>query len=111
DLSAVSFRHSDLSHAVFVDCDLTSALFEGAFISRTRFENNNELHMAKFGDLSRLHSLWAGKTLLEEPDKIRAWIADRTGVPETQGEACPTALQIAHLFGKFISPLGQPRRD
>ncbi len=110
DLSSLSFRHSDLSHAVFHSCDLRGAQFEGAFLSRTRFEADNQLQDAHFGDLSRVNSLLVGKRLLEEPAQIRKWIAESTGRPEAPGEPCATALQMAHLFGKFITPLGEPKR-
>jgi uncharacterized protein YjbI with pentapeptide repeats len=111
DLSSVSFRSSDLSHAVFTDCDLRAARFEGAFLNRTRFEGRNELENAKFGDLSRVQSVMVGRKLHDDPDEIRAWIVETTGAPEAPGELCPTALQVARMFGKYITPLGEPRRD
>jgi hypothetical protein len=111
DLSSVSFRSSDLSHAVFINCDLRGAHFEGAFLNRTRFDGPNEMQGAQFGDLSRVQSVWIGKRLLEDSDKIRSWVAEATGRPEAPGEPCPTALQVAHLFGKYITPLGAGRRD
>ena len=110
DLSGLSFRHSDLSHATFQNCDLRGAHFEGAFIGRTRFEGDNQLQDAQFGDLSRVQSILVGKRLLEDPVPIRKWVADSTGAPVPLGEPCPTALQMEHLFGKFITPLGEPRR-
>lgn len=111
DLSAVSFRHADLSHAVFQDCDLRGCRFEGAFLNRTTFEGDSQLQAAEFGDLSRVQSVWAGKKLIEDPTLLREWIGRVSGKPQAPGEACPTALQLAHLFGKFITPLGQPKRD
>jgi hypothetical protein len=111
DLSSVSFRGSDLSHVVFKDCNLRGARFEGAFLNRTRFEGSIELEGAQFGDLSRVQSVVVGRKLLDDPDKIRAWIAEATGAPEAPGEPCPTALQVARIFGKYITPLGEPRRD
>jgi len=111
DLSSVSFRRADLSHATFSDCDLTGARFEGSFLSQTRFEGNDRLLDAQFGDLSRIDSIWVGRKLLDAPDQIRAWIAEATGRAEAPGEPCPTALQVARLFRKFITPLGQARRD
>lgn len=110
DLSGMSFRRSDLSYAVFEDCDLRSVHFEGAVLNHTRFEGNNQLQDAGFGDLSRVHSLWTRNKILEDPVQIREWIARMTGRPSGQKEACPTALQFLHLFGKFITPLGEPRR-
>jgi hypothetical protein len=111
DLAAVSFRRSDLSHATFNNCDLRGAQFQGAFLHRTRFDGQNQMRGAQFGDITRVQSVWVGRRFLEEPDKIRAWISEATGSPEAPGVPCPTALQMAHLFGKYITPLGQPRRD
>jgi hypothetical protein len=111
DLSSVSFRGSDLSHAVFVDCDLKGAHFEGAFLDRTRFEGTNDFEGAHFGDLSRVQSVGVGRKFLDEPATIRDWIAQATGAPEAPGEPCPTALQMVHMFRKYITPLGEPRRD
>ena len=65
DLSGVSFRGSDLSHAVFRNCDLQRVHFEGAVLNRTRFDNN-ELQDARFGDLSRVQSLWHRNKLVED---------------------------------------------
>jgi uncharacterized protein YjbI with pentapeptide repeats len=111
DLSALSFRGSDLSHAVFSGCDLGGAQFEGAFLNRTQFEGQNHMRGAQFGDLVRVQSIWAGKRLLEDPAEIRSWVGEMTGVPQGAGEPCPTALQVEHLFRKYITPLGEPRRD
>lgn len=111
DLSEVSFRRADLSHAMFEDCDLRSTHFEGAFMNRTYFTARNDMQGAVFGDLSRVESVWVGKHLIEDPAKIRQWIAKTTHTPSTLKEPCPTALQIRHLFGKFITPLGNARRD
>lgn len=110
DLSGVSFRHSDLSHALFLDCDLRETRFEGAFFNCTRFKGKNQLQDAQFGDLSRIQSLLVEKKFLEEPSHIHKWISESTGSPEAPGEPCPTALQLVRLFGKFITPLGQPKR-
>ncbi|RJO66806.1 MAG: hypothetical protein C4523_11225 [Myxococcales bacterium] len=111
DLSGISFRRADLSHAVFQDCDLRNAHFEGAFLNQTKFEGDNKLEGADFGDCSRVESVWAGRRLIEDPSQIGEWISRVSERPLVPGDPCPTALQIAHLFGKFITPLGEPRRD
>ncbi len=110
DLSSLSFRHSDLSYAVFKDCNLEGARFQGAFMERTRFDGKNELRGAEFGDMSRIQSVLAGRRFVDDPKDIRAWVAKATGSPAASGEPCPTALQVSHMFGKFITPLGEPRR-
>ena len=111
DLSGVSFRQADLSNAAFDDCDLQGARFEGAFLSRTRFGGTNLLQDAHFGDLGRVQSLWIGKKLIEDPEQLRDWVAKNTGKPLSIVKPCPSALQLAHLFGKFITPLGLAKRD
>lgn len=111
DLSGLSFRQADLSHTVFEDCDLRSAYFEGAFLERTRFIGKNELQGAIFGNLSRIESVWTGSRLIEDIAGIREWVSKITLTPSIFKEPCPTALQICYLFGKFITPLGDARRD
>lgn len=111
DLSGLSFRRADLSHAVFEDCDLRSVHFEGAFLDMTRFAGKNDMEKAMFGDLSRVESVWVGNRLIEDSAKIRDWVETATRTPSSRKESCPTALQMRHLFGKFITPLGDPRRD
>jgi hypothetical protein len=111
DLAGASFRHADLSHTEFRDCDLQGALFEGAFLHRTRFEGENRLQKAQFGDLTRVQSVFAGRRLLEDVARIREWVDASTGQPTLVTEPCPTALQVRHLFGKFVTPLGTAKRD
>jgi hypothetical protein len=111
DLSDVSFRNSDLSNVTFQDCDLRRARFEGAFLNRTRFEGNNALEGAQFGDLGRAESIFVGQKILMEPADIKTWVGKVTGRHQPPGEPCPTALQVNHIFSKFVTPLGSPRRD
>jgi len=111
DLSGLSFRRADLSAAAFENCDLRATHFEGAFLDRTHFIDKNDLKGAMFGDLSRVESVWVGSHLVADPSKIREWVTGATRIPIPVKEPCPTALQIRHLFGKFITPLGDARRD
>lgn len=111
DLSGVSFRRADLSHVTFRRCDLREAQFEGARLYRTGFDEASTLTGAQFGDRARVESVWVGKHLLETPEELRVWAQEVTGVPDPGGEACGTAQQFLHLFGKYVSPLGEPRRD
>ena len=111
DLSGISFRNGNLSNSSFVYCDLKGALFEGANIDRTRFEGSNNFQEAKFGDLSRVQSIWSGGGLIEDFGRIQKWIAKETGRAIIKNDPCPTALQIRSLFGKFVTPLGEPKRD
>ena len=111
DLSGVSFRQADLSHTSFEDCDLRGAKFEGAFMNRTRFLGRIDLEGADFGDLMRVQSFCVEKRFLDSDAKIRDWVEKATGRPRSINQPCPTALQITHLFGKFVTPMGTPRRD
>ena len=111
DLSGVSFRQTDLSHTSFKDCDLRGAKFEGAFMNRTKFWGSINLQDADFGDLLRVRSLYVAKRFLDSDAAIRDWVEKVTGRPRSINQPCPTALQIAHLFGKFVTPIGTPRRS
>jgi hypothetical protein len=111
NLSDVSFRNSILSGVTFQDCDLRGAGFEGAFFNRSRFEGSNKLEGAHFGDLGRAVSIFVGRQILEEPSDIRAWVEKVTGRVQPPTEPCPTAQQVFHLFSRFVTPLGTPRRD
>lgn len=111
DLSGMSFRGADLSNTVFNDCDLTSARLEGTFLKQTRFEGENRLQDAHFGDLARVYSVWWKGRLVEDSAKLRDWVGRSTGRALPSTEPCAAGLQILQLFGKFITPLGTPRRD
>lgn len=87
------------------------ARFEGAFLRRTRYEGTNNLEGAHFGDLGRAELIFVGQQSLDDPDKIKAWVTNVTGQPGPVGELCQTGLQLLHMFGKFVTPLGSPRRD
>jgi len=111
DLSGISFRHTDLSNALFRNCDLTDALFEGAYLSRTRFEKDNDLRRANFGDQTRIQSIFAGRKFVDATQALSEWVFDVTGSTEVPSASCPTALQVQRIFGKFVTPLGAPRRN
>lgn len=111
DLSGVSFRQTDLSHTSFENCNLRNAKFEGAFMNRTKFLGRTDLEGADFGDLTRVQSFYAAKLFLDSDAKIRDWVEEKTGRQRPINQPCPAALQIAHLFGKFVTPIGAPRRD
>jgi uncharacterized protein YjbI with pentapeptide repeats len=68
----VSFRQADLSFATFQECDLRGALFEGSFFNRTVFAGENQLQGAKFGDLSRLQSVFVGNGFSSHPSISRS---------------------------------------
>lgn len=111
DLGGFSFRNANLSRTRFRNCDLRRAMFEGAILQETRFEEGNQLDNAEFGDLTRVRSLYEGRRRLETHEQITDWLERVTGVPARREEPCPAALQLRHLFGKYVKPLGEPRRD
>ena len=111
DLSGVSFRQTDLSNTRFKNCDLRGAKFEGAFINRTQFLGRTDLEGADFGDLMRVQSLYIEKHFHDNDAEIRDWVEKSTGRRRPINQPCPTALQITHLFRKFVTPMGYPRRD
>src|SRR5207249_2633172 len=84
-------------------------LFDNASLNRTAFEKCN-LRDARF-DNCRIRSVLVEGKLLEGRAEIRDWFGDQTGRVEPPTDPCPTALQFQHLFGKFITPLGEARRD
>ena len=74
-------------------------------------QGDTQLQGANFGDLGRIESVLAGRKFYQEPTEISDWIALVTGQPKSTEEPCSTALQIRHLFRKFIRPQGEARRD
>lgn len=110
DLIGVSFRRSDLSYTVFEKCDLNRALFEGAYFNSTRFDNATTLENAEIGNLAGVVSVIVANRLEADPERVAEWFARATGQPPLQQAPCPTALQLTRLFGKFVSPLGSPKR-
>ena len=80
-------------------------------MNRTRFLGSTDLEGADFGDLMRVKSLYVAKRFLESDGEIREWVEKATGRLRPTNQPCPTALQIAHIFGKFVTPMGTPRRD
>ena len=108
DLAELSFRGSDLTNAIFERCDLRGSVFQGTHLSRTTFRDCD----LQGADLrrSRVQSIVAGQRMLSDVNRIHEWFAENSGVRD-QGGRCPTAQQLVHLFGKYVTPLGEPKRD
>jgi len=111
NLSKLSFRNSDLSFCVFDGCDLRETHFENAVMVATKFENRIQLEGAHFGNLSRIQSINYNKRNIEEFEKLREWLEEATGHIEPLQDPCPTALQVQHIFRRFITPLGENRQS
>ena len=109
DLSKRSFRGSDLTYAIFDGCDLTDSAFEGANFNHTAFRDCI-LRGAEMGR-GRAQSVFIGNRLEDNSERIQEWFSKESGIVRTGGGGCPTAQQLMHLFGKFVTPLGSPKKD
>jgi len=72
---------------------------------------STDLEGADFGDLTRVQSFYVGRRFFDNDTQIREWTEEVTGRPRPINQPCPAALQITHLFGKYVTPMGTPRRD
>ncbi len=113
DLSGVSFRGTDLSDAVFEACSLAGATLEDATLSNTNFQAipDGGLLGTRFGDLTRFHSVFMNGRRLDTPSQMMAFLTTSTGEKHAVVEPCAAALQLRHLFNKFVKPDGSGRRD
>jgi Pentapeptide repeats (9 copies) len=112
-LGGVSFVGCDLTDAQFDSCNLSGANFQEAVLKNTGFVNGRDdfLRDAQFGDLSRFFSIRVDSgRLLDEPATASQWLAAKVGRPLEVVSACQAALQLRHLFGKFVRPNGEYRR-
>lgn len=109
DLSKCSFRGSDLTYATFDGCDLTGSTFDGTYLKHTAFRGDCVLHGADVRG-SRVQSIVIGSRVEDDIERIHEWFHKASGIATGSGR-CPTAQQFMHLFGKFVTPLGSPRRD
>jgi len=111
DLAGMSLRGANLSRVRFRNCDLRRTMFEGAILHETVFDEGNQLDNAQFGDLTRIQSIYERRRRLDTREQIAEWVQRVTGVHETREEPCPAALQLRHLFSKYVTPLGEAKRD
>jgi hypothetical protein len=113
DLNGRSFRGADLTEVTFDGCSLARCSFEESVLRSTRFRNlhSDALRDAEFGNLSRFYSITVdGNRTIGEHAEIRKWLGMRTGKLISSPEPCQVALQVRHLFGKFVEPDGRHRR-
>ncbi len=113
DLSGFSFRGCDLTDVKFEECVLRGASFAGAILNGTTFERiaSDSIREADFGDLGRCHSLRVDRQELVGPSQVRLWLEGVSARTRDTHDPCPTALQLRHLFGKFVRPDGSARRS
>ncbi len=119
DFSDVSFAGCNLDTTEFRACNLRNTEFSGAIISNTGFFDMTSelLEGARFGDMNTVHSIRVdargGTRNLGEPRAASEWLRERVHVTSTDSASelpCPAALQLKHLFSKFVRPDGMSRR-
>jgi len=113
DLRGVSFCGTDLTMAEFRRCILRDVSFDGAVLKNTRFEQitTGALQGARFGEGESFESVIVDGIAIEDYQRFQEWQSRVTGAAAQGASACPTALQVLHLFHKFIHVNGQARRD
>lgn len=114
DLRRVSFRGADLTNTSFSGCDLRESCFDGSIMKNTRFtlENPDGMKGATATDLIHAYSIVVEKgKILQTSAEIQEWFQQRTGNTVKLAEPCGAVRQLRHIFGKFILPSGQGRRD
>ncbi len=113
DLHGVSFRGSDLTDAEFRRCDLRGCTFGGAMLRGTTFNGlePKALEGASIDDMGGFFSIRVERSReITDLEEAGTWFAKRTGNDVSNEEPCPSALQLRHLFGKFVHLDGSPRR-
>lgn len=114
DLNGIDFLGADLSHAVFVDCDLTGAHLN-ARLHKTQFDGEltvASLGRADFGDLGKFESVFVqGEELAREEfiERLTESSAEANQAPIPG--FCPTLEQLFSLVRRFKDPHGKPVRD
>ena len=113
DLSEESLIGSDLTDVIFQNCNLQKTRFDDAILSKTVFssEDPNFLGGADFGQLNRFYSIIAHNRELNEHRAAKRWIDSTTGMARSMVDPCQAAMQLRHLFGKFVHPDGTARRS
>ena len=80
----------------------------GAHFNQTKFDGCT-LQGAEMGR-SRVQSIVIGGRSEDDINRIYEWFSKESGITVSGGR-CPTARQFIHLFGKYVTPLGSPKRD
>jgi hypothetical protein len=113
DASNVSFRHSNLTDTSFLECRFENAAFEGSRLVGTRFDklDSNALRRAQFGGIEHFEYIYVGPRTIDDRDAMKAWLTEQTGLVESHGDPCGTALQLRGMFKKFVHDDGAGRRD
>ena len=112
DLQEVSFAGSDLSFTDLSKCNLQRAKFESARLRDTFLpsKNSEKLTQATF-DKIKFESIRHGaRSSISSYGEFLDWAGEATNVPMERDLPCPSARQLANLFGKFFHPSGEARK-
>lgn len=114
NLGSVSFRGSNLTDVEFVNCELGRASFEECILRNTAFLQMRDGSMAgvQLGDLAQFYSIRVSRGgTLTDRSQVQKWFERQIGTPVAIVAPCPAALQLRHLFNKFVYPNGDVRRS
>lgn len=111
DLSGVSFDGSDLTNTTFDSCDLSRASFDGCLFKGTVFENPVCSSETSFGNFLRFYSASFDGKFTDNVEEVQHIVRELTSEHEFHASPCAAALQLRHLFNKFVTPAGDPRRS
>ena len=114
DLHEVRFVGSDMSFADLSKCDLRNARFESARLRDTFLPSQSSqlLRGATFDSMKSFESILPqGEGRIDSYNRFLDWAEGATQVAMRKDLPCPSARQLAHLFGKFVRPNGEARRD
>ncbi len=124
DLNGVDFHKMDLTKACLIGSDLTNADLsetilqeaglEGAVFRNTKLPGGtrDELKGARFRGGENFESVQIsnGKRI-DDYGRFLRWAQQATHTQALDTGPCPSARQLRHLFGKFVYPNGEHRRD
>lgn len=113
-LDGIHLHSSDLTNADFSGSTMIGAQLDGAILKNTRLPSgsNGELRRAEFGDLENFVSIIPGEgRAIEDHQEVAKWLDRVTGEVRTRQAPCGAALQIRHMFHKFVHTHGEGRRD
>lgn len=113
DLHKVRFFASDLGSADLSKCNLRDARFESARLRETKLPSRSSqfLKGATFDSMNFDSICPLNERRIDSNDRFLSWAEDATDVAIRRDLPCPSALQLAHLFGKFVWPTGEARRN
>lgn len=111
DLSGVSFDGSDLTNTTFDSCDLSGASFDGCLFKETFFMNPVCSSDTSFCDFLRFYSVNFDGEFVDSIEEAQHIVRELTTTEhEFRAAPCVAALQLRHLFNKFVTPAGDRRR-